>query len=98
MPQSESRLSTRSTARSKDADIARTMLVFGAFSLAITTALQAATYPGATWESHDRVGWSDALLKSAREHTAARKTAAVVIVQGGRVVDQRARSTGGRSL
>lgn len=48
----------------------------------------AAQYPGATWEKHRRVGWAEQLLANARDFMATKKTAAVVIVQSGLVVDQ----------
>src|SRR3954464_15097469 len=51
-------------------------------------ALSAAEYPGAHWAMHNRAGWSEELLKSTRNFAATKKTAAMMIVQGGRVVDQ----------
>lgn len=45
-------------------------------------------YPGTEWQSHSRTGWSEPMLKVAREFTSKQKTAAVVIVQHGLVVDQ----------
>lgn len=59
-----------------------------ASALFATTTLSAAGYPGAQWEMHDREGWSQAKLNAVRDFAAARQTAAVVIVQGGQVVDQ----------
>lgn len=50
--------------------------------------LSAAEYPGAHWEKHSRAGWSEELLKGTRNFAATKKTAAMMIVQGGRVVDQ----------
>ena len=47
-----------------------------------------AVYPTAEWERHSQAGWSQPLLKAARDYMAARQTSAVMIVQGGRVVDQ----------
>ena len=47
-----------------------------------------ADYPGKTWEPHSRAGWSEPLLKSARDFMSTQKTAAVMIVQSGKVVDQ----------
>jgi CubicO group peptidase (beta-lactamase class C family) len=44
--------------------------------------------PGVSWEKHDRAGWSEQGLAKARESMVDRKTSAVMIVQGGRVVDQ----------
>jgi hypothetical protein len=37
---------------------------------------------------HSRAGWNEALLKGAREYMAKQKTAAAMIVQSGKVVDQ----------
>jgi len=48
----------------------------------------AAVYPGVEWEKHSQAGWSQPLLKAARDYMAGRHTSAVMIVQGGRVVDQ----------
>lgn len=53
-----------------------------------TTSAVAADYPGEDWASHTRTGWSDSLLKAAREYMATQKTQSVMIVQSGRVVDQ----------
>lgn len=50
--------------------------------------LFAADYPAQDWQFHSRTGWSESMLKAAREFTATRKTAAVVVVQSGKVVDQ----------
>ena len=47
-----------------------------------------ADFPGAQWEKHSRAGWSESLLQAARSFTATKQTAAVMIVQDGRVVDQ----------
>jgi CubicO group peptidase (beta-lactamase class C family) len=47
-----------------------------------------AEYPGAEWAPHSRTGWSEPLLKGVRDYAKTRQTAAVMIVQGGRVVDQ----------
>jgi len=47
-----------------------------------------ADYPGRTWEMHSRAGWNEKLLKAARDYMASQKTAAVMIVQSGKVVDQ----------
>ena len=55
---------------------------------ACSALLTAAEYPGAHWEKHSRAGWSEPLLKATREYAATKKTAAFVIVQGGRIVDQ----------
>ncbi len=52
---------------------------------------QAKVYPGiewARWPTPEAAGWSAAKLKAAREYTATIKTAAVMIVQGGRIVDE----------
>jgi len=48
-------------------------------------------YPSAAWEriaSPESVGWSSAKLQAARDHAATIKTAAVMIVLGGRVLDE----------
>jgi N-acyl-D-amino-acid deacylase len=50
-----------------------------------------AAYPGENWErwnSPEAAGWSSAGLKKAREYAAGLKTAAMMIVQGGRIVDE----------
>jgi N-acyl-D-amino-acid deacylase len=47
-------------------------------------------YPAENWKSWDSpeaAGWSSAGLKRAREHAAGLETAAMMIVQGGRIVD-----------
>src|SRR5262249_27200451 len=56
--------------------------------LICTLTAAAADYPGRTWEMHSRAGWNEALLKGAREDIAKQKTAAAMIVQSGKVVDQ----------
>jgi CubicO group peptidase (beta-lactamase class C family) len=56
------------------------------FSLA--TALFAVDYPGEEWSTHSRAGWSESLLRATHEYMAGKKTAAVMIIQSGRVVDQ----------
>ena len=56
--------------------------------LSLSTTIFAAEYPGAEWEKHNRAGWSEPLLVKARQLMASKKTAAVVIVQSGRVIDQ----------
>ena len=51
----------------------------------------AKVFPGtewARWPTPEAAGWSAAKLKAAREYTATTKTAAVMIVQGGKVVDE----------
>lgn len=48
----------------------------------------ATEYPGVEWATHSKVGWSAPLLQAAREYTRTRQTSSVIIVQGGRVVDQ----------
>ena len=50
--------------------------------------LTAADYPALHWEKHDQAGWSQPLLAAVRSYAATKKTASVMIVQGGRVVDQ----------
>ena len=53
--------------------------------------VQAKVFPGdewARWPTPEAAGWSAVKLKAAREHAATLKTAAVMIVQGGRVVDE----------
>lgn len=50
--------------------------------------LAAADYPAKTWEMHSRTGWSEQKLKAVRDFMAQEKTAAVMIVQAGKVVDQ----------
>lgn len=57
------------------------ILLFAASSVA-------ADYPGKDWASHSRAGWSEPLLKAAREYLASQKTQSVMIVQSGQVVDQ----------
>jgi hypothetical protein len=59
-----------------------------AFWVAWSTLLTAAGYPGEHWDKHSRAGWSEPLLQATRNYAATKKTAAVIIVQGGRVVDQ----------
>jgi|LWDU01.1.fsa_nt_gi CubicO group peptidase (beta-lactamase class C family) len=52
---------------------------------------QAKIFPGSEWERWPKpmaAGWSAARLKAAREYTDTTKTAAVMIVQGGKVVDE----------
>ena len=49
---------------------------------------QAAEYPGSAWERHDGSGWSPLQLAKLRESLSGKKTMAVMIIQGGRVVDQ----------
>ncbi len=63
----------------------RKSLIFGAVWVATLTA---AEYPGAHWERHTRLGWSEPLLQAARNYAATKKTTAMMIVQGGQVVDQ----------
>lgn len=53
-----------------------------------STVILAADYPGARWEMHSRAGWSVPLLQATRNFASTRKTAAMMIVQDGRVVDQ----------
>lgn len=48
----------------------------------------AADYPGADWMPHSRAGWSESMLKAVHEYMAGKKTAAVMIVQSGKVVEQ----------
>ena len=50
--------------------------------------LSAAEYPGTHWAKHSRAGWSEELLKSTRYFAGTKKTAAMMIVQDGLVVDQ----------
>lgn len=48
-------------------------------------------FPGKDWErwdSPEKAGWSTAGLKKARSHAATLKTSALMIVQGGKVVDE----------
>ena len=54
----------------------------------LSVSLVAAEYPGAEWEKHSRAGWSQPLLKAAHDYMAGRDTSAVMVVQGGRVVEQ----------
>lgn len=52
---------------------------------------QAKVFPGsewARWPTPGAAGWSAAKLKAARKYTTTTKTAAVLIVQGGQVVDE----------
>jgi hypothetical protein len=58
------------------------------FFLAFAASVAGSDYPGASWEPHSRQGWSEPLLKAAREYMRSKQTAAVMIIQGGRVVDQ----------
>jgi CubicO group peptidase (beta-lactamase class C family) len=74
---------------------ARVVLLIAALTLAANPyAAQrdsAATYPGRTWHrstSPESAGWSSAGLRGARDYSKTIKTAAVVIVSGGRVIDQ----------
>ena len=57
-------------------------------SLTCSAVLLAAEYPGAHWEKHSRAGWSEPLLQAVRSFSATKKTAAMMIVHNGRVVDQ----------
>lgn len=59
-----------------------------ASTLFVATLLSAADVPGAKWEMHSRAGWSEAQLIAVRDFAATKQTAAVIIVQGGKVVDQ----------
>jgi hypothetical protein len=54
----------------------------------IAGSLFGAEYPGPEWLPHSQAGWSQTMLKAARDFTMTKQTSAVVIVQGGRVVDQ----------
>lgn len=57
--------------------------------LAASVALSAfAQYPGATWKESRPSHWSGAKLRAAREYSATIDTAAVMIVEGGAVVDE----------
>ena len=56
--------------------------------LICTASAAAADYPGREWAPHSLVGWSEPLLKAAREYLAAQKTQSVMIVQSGQVVYQ----------
>jgi len=52
---------------------------------------QAKVFPGsewARWPTPGAAGWSVAKLKTTRKYTTTTKTAAVLIVQGGKVVDE----------
>ena len=52
---------------------------------------QVKVFPGsewAHWPTPEAAGWSSAKLKAARDHAATLKTVAVMIVQGGKVVDE----------
>ena len=52
---------------------------------------QAKVFPGsewARWPTPGAAGWSVAKLKTARKYTTTTETAAVLIVQGGKVVDE----------
>ncbi len=52
---------------------------------------QARVFPGSEWgrwPTPGAAGWSSVKLKAARDHAATLKTTAVMIVQGGRVVDE----------
>lgn len=52
---------------------------------------QSNVYPGeewSRWESPGDAGWSTAKLKSARDYADSLKTAALMIVQGGKVIDE----------
>ena len=52
---------------------------------------QQEVYPGASWEqvaTPESAGWSGEKLRTARDYSATIKTAGVMIVQGGRVIDQ----------
>lgn len=58
------------------------------FILASLAGGAVARVPGKTWEKRRPAGWSEAGLKAAREYAATLKTAAVVIVQDGAIVDE----------
>ncbi|MBL8174382.1 MAG: serine hydrolase [Bryobacterales bacterium] len=47
-----------------------------------------ARFPGRSWEKKRPAGWSESGLKAARDYAATLKTAAVVIVQDGAIVDE----------
>jgi CubicO group peptidase (beta-lactamase class C family) len=57
-------------------------------SLVMLALAAGADYPGASWERHSGKGWSRDKLRAAREYSSLLKTAAVFIVQDGRVVDE----------
>lgn len=51
---------------------------------------EAPQYPGRTWQRHaspEAAGWSSAKLRAAQDYTKTIKTAAVMVVAGGRIVD-----------
>ncbi|PYV11449.1 MAG: hypothetical protein DMG07_19205 [Acidobacteria bacterium] len=57
----------------------------------LPVAAGAQSFPGKTWEqlrSPEKLGWSRERLKAARDYSATIKTAAVMIVADGRVLDQ----------
>ncbi|MBI4907556.1 MAG: serine hydrolase [Acidobacteria bacterium] len=55
----------------------------------LVSVLPAATvFPGKTWEKRRSAQWSEAKLRSARAYAGTLKTAAVVIVQDGAIVDE----------
>ena len=59
--------------------------------LGIAPRAQSAVVPGASWErvtSVDAAGWSSTGLKAARDYSTTIKTAAVMVVQGGHVIDE----------
>lgn len=66
----------------------KTLLLSALACATLAFAAERSDFPGKTWEVHSRTGWSETLLKATREYMAAQKTAAVMIVQSGKVVDQ----------
>src|SRR5262245_53161452 len=52
------------------------------------SAVAAPRFPGKSWEKRRPASWSESGLKAARDYSATLKTAAVVIVQDGVIVDE----------
>jgi CubicO group peptidase (beta-lactamase class C family) len=68
-----------------------TLLAVLCVGLVAVASAQGPVYPGASWErvaSPESAGWSSDGLRAARDYSATIKTSAVMIVQGGRVVDE----------
>ncbi len=56
--------------------------------LAAALAAAAPRFPGKTWEKARPAGWSEAKLQEARDYAGTIQTAAVMIIQGGAVVEE----------
>jgi len=64
------------------------LILIAAQTLPSLLAQSQSEYPGKEWQPHSRTGWSESTLNAVRDLASKRETAAVMIVQSGRVVDQ----------